>query len=443
MRIALVNTNRIRPAVAPIGLDYVAEALDASGHQSQILDLCWADDPQAAIAAFFSREDVDLVGITLRNTDDCDFGARRSFVGELVETVHTIREHTGAKIVLGGAGFSVMPEPVLDACGADFGVWADGEFSFPELANRLEQKRPWHDIPSLIWHDQGVWRRNPPSVFSLANLPRMSRAWIDNRRYLEEGEPVGIETKRGCPCECIYCADPIAKGKQTRPRAPQAVVEEIETLMEQDIAHLQTCDSEFNLPEWHALEICQEIIGRNIGHKIRWQAMCSPSPFSAQLAQLMRRAGCVGVNLGVDNGDEGMLKRLKRGFAPQDILNAVDCCKQEGIEVMVDLLIGGPGETRETIASTLELMKRAQPDKVNVALGIRIYPGTELARQVERGPLAAGVIGGPDPDQPLFFVEPEVAPFASEMLDAFVSDTYERKVRMRRATHQALLRGLR
>ena len=145
----------------------------------------------------------------------------------------------------------------------------------------------------------------------------------------------------------------------------------------------------------------------------------------------------------MDSGDEGMLKRLKRGFGPEDILNAVDCCRKEGIEVMVDLLIGGPGETRETIASTLELMKRAQPDKVNVALGIRIYPGTELARLVERGPLAAGVIGGPDPDQPLFFVEPEVAPFASEMLDTFVSDAYERKVRMRRAAHQALLRGLR
>jgi hypothetical protein len=55
MRVALINTNRIRPPIGPIGLEYVAEALDAAGHSVALLDLCWEKHPHAAIAAFFRR----------------------------------------------------------------------------------------------------------------------------------------------------------------------------------------------------------------------------------------------------------------------------------------------------------------------------------------------------------------------------------------------------
>ncbi|MDX9753332.1 MAG: cobalamin B12-binding domain-containing protein, partial [bacterium] len=109
MRIALINTNRIQPPIAPIGLDYVAEALDAAGHEVHMLDLCWEPSWQDAIPRFFSTADFDLIGVTLRNTDDCFAASQHNFLHEFQQMVVTLRKASHAPIIVGGAGFSVMP----------------------------------------------------------------------------------------------------------------------------------------------------------------------------------------------------------------------------------------------------------------------------------------------------------------------------------------------
>ena len=170
MDVALINTNRIKPPIAPIGLDYVAEALHAAGHGVRVLDLCWVEDVPAAIAGFFAHADDGLVGVTLRNTDDCAYTSRESFLSPFAEMAGQVRQHTEAPIVVGGVGFSVMPELVLahveqraqgsvDARApgsVDAGVWGEGEFAFPRLAACLENggsttSSAWRDIPNLIW----------------------------------------------------------------------------------------------------------------------------------------------------------------------------------------------------------------------------------------------------------------------------------------------------
>jgi hypothetical protein len=185
LRVALVNTNRITPPVAPIGLDYVAEALCAAGHEADILDLCWEERWEPAIARFLGSGEYGLIGVTVRNTDDCSFATRESFLPTLSSMVECIRKHTGAPIVLGGVGFSI------------------GEFSLAELSGRLESNRPWNDLPGLVVRRDGKWRRNPGSARTLTDLPPMSRSFLDNRRYFREGGQAGIETKRGCPRRCI------------------------------------------------------------------------------------------------------------------------------------------------------------------------------------------------------------------------------------------------
>lgn len=422
MRVALINTNQIKPPIAPIGLDYVAEALGVAGHHVSVLDLCWADDWSAAVANFFDKKDFSLIGITLRNTDDCSFTSRQSFLSEFAAMVNTIRKHTDGLIVLGGVGFSIMPEGVLECCQANAGLWGDGEVGFVQLAQRIESKQEWHDVPGLIWPHESGWHHNPRSAPTLTELPPMSRRWLDNSRYFREGGQAGIETKRGCSGHCIYCADPLAKGKQIRTRPPKDVIHEMESLLEQGIDHIHTCDSEFNLPRWHASEVCKEMFLHNLDDKVHWYAYCSPASFSVELAQEMHRAGCVGINFGVDNGDEQMLRRLRRDFGPNEILNAAQSCKNVGIAVMFDLLLGSPGETRDSIIATIDLMRRAAPDRVGVTVGVRVYPKTKLVDMVSRDKLRAGLMGERDESEPLFFLEPAVAGFAFELLDKLVGN---------------------
>ena len=152
-----------------------------------------------------------------------------------------------------------------------------------------------------------------------------------------------------------------------RLRPPAAIVHEIEQLAEQGIDVLHTCDSEFNLPEQHALEICREIVRRGLGDRIRWYAYCSPAPFSQELARAMRKAGCAGIDFGADHGDDAMLKRLRRDFRPADIHNAARRAKDEGMAVMLDLLLGSPGETKESIEQTIQVFNI---ESLNVQLSL-------------------------------------------------------------------------
>ncbi len=422
MRVALVNTNRIRPPIGPIGLEYVAESTHRAGHEMVVLDLAWEPDGLEAVDRFFAKQEVNLVGLTLRNSDDCAFTSRESFLAPFAEMVHRVRRGTDAPIAVGGVGFSVMPEKVLEMTGADVGVWGEGELTFPALCRRIEQGEDYTDLPNLVMQREGEWLRTPPAFGDLTQLPQMGRRWFDNRRYFDEGGQAGIETKRGCPQACTYCADPVAKGNRSRRRPPAAVVDELEALLSQGIDHFHTCDPEFNVPEPHGRAVCEEIIRRKLGGRIRWYAYCTPMPFSKETARLMAEAGCAGINFGADHADEGMLRRLKRAHTPEDIIHVSRWCKEQDIAVMFDLLIGAPGETEESIRRTIEVIKRSDADRAGVALGIRIWPGTELAADLLEGTPAPGLIGGRDPTEPLYYLAPEIADTAALLIDELVAD---------------------
>jgi radical SAM superfamily enzyme YgiQ (UPF0313 family) len=429
MNVALINTNRIHPPIAPIGLDYVAEALHAAGHNVSLLDLCWAEDVHRAIRGFFAGASFDLVGMTLRNTDDCAFTSRASFVDPFAALAKEVRRHTDARLVLGGVGFSVMPELVLGYLERehdlvfDAGIWGEGEYALVELLARLEQDREWRDTPGLVCRrEDGVWWRSPPEVPSLDELPPMTRRWVENARYFRWGGQAGIETKRGCSGACIYCADPLSKGARMRVRPPAAVVDELECLLAQDIDHIHTCDSEFNLPGQHVLDICAEIVRRGLESKLRWYAYCAPVPFNEEMAQAMAAAGCVGINFGADHGVAEMLRRLGRAYGPEDVVRATRLCHESGIVVMLDMLLGSPGETRESLLTAIECMQRAAPERVGISMGLRVYPGTPLEGQVAAASGSPGLSGGDEPAEPRFYLEPAVADYCFSLLDNLIGD---------------------
>jgi radical SAM superfamily enzyme YgiQ (UPF0313 family) len=291
MNIALVNSNRIKPAIAPIGIDYIGEALDTAGYAPEILDLQWEMDVKAAIGQFFKKKSYGLVGISIRNTDDCAFTSRQSFVNDYRNIIEIIREYTDATIVLGGIGFSTMPDKLMNILQADVGICGDGEFILPRLLHSLEYNDDWQELPNLIMNKNGKIIKNDLVRYSLNKLPLMRRNWIDNVRYFKEGGQAGFETKRGCTGKCIYCVEPHAKGDGIRTRKPETIVYELRKLLDMDIDYFHTCDSEFNLPIEHAKGGCREIIQSGSGDKIHWCAYCSPVPVSDECAVLIAGQG--------------------------------------------------------------------------------------------------------------------------------------------------------
>jgi tryptophan 2-C-methyltransferase len=409
--VLLLNTNRIKPPIAPIALDYIGAALRAEGHEVRLLDLCWEDDVAVATARAFADGRPDLVAMTFRNTDDCYFASGRAFVDILRDDVALIRRHYDGPIAVGGGGFSTMPIPLLEYCGADYGVCGDGEPAIVALLRALDEAMPRRDVPGLVHREGGQWRANAPYFADCGLHIVPPRDIVDNRRYFVEGGQAGIETKRGCTSGCIYCADPVIKGRTARWRPPDHVVHEMQNLLAQGIDTYHFCDSEFNLPPDHAEAVCRAIIASGLGSRIHWYTYASPTAFTTELAGLMQRAGCLGVNFGVDSGSDRMLAALGRSFTRKSVVETALICRSVGLVFMYDLLLGGPGETPATVAETVRLMMDINPDRVGVSLGVRIYPGTPLAARVAS--LAfdpSSIVGDPTTIAPAFFMSPELGP---------------------------------
>lgn len=430
MNILLVNTNFMKPAVAPIGLDYVSDILIESGHDLRLLDLCWSSDIEGDTAAALNGYEPDLIGVTVRNTDDCYFSGGAFFLPEIKNVVDQIRKRSDAPIVMGGVGYSVFPVPVMEFCGADYGVAGEGELGFKMLADALTGKMPIDQVPNLLHRNSGRIVQNPMRHIDLASeLPPRKRSLIDNARYFREGGQAGIETKRGCDMPCIYCADPVSKGRHVRLRPPKMVVNEIKALYAQGIDHLHTCDCEFNIPLEHAKDVCREIINAGMGDKIRWYAYCSPAPFDAEAAELFKWAGCAGIDFGADSSDPAMLKRLGRHYSPDDLARTAVLCHQNKIAFMYDLLLGGPGDTRESITRTIEFMRKIDADCVGVSMGVRIYDGTAMADWVRsQGDIALNpdVYGAKTDNgsllRPVFYISPEIGEGIVRYLYELVGD---------------------
>jgi radical SAM superfamily enzyme YgiQ (UPF0313 family) len=379
--LTLLNSNRMVPPIGPVGLDYVAGAARAAGIETALVDLNLADDPDAAMRGHFAAHRPRLVGLSFRNVDDCFWPSAEWFVPRLAETVAAVRRLTDSPIVLGGVGYSIFPGRILEATGADFGVRGDGEEAVVALYTALDAGRPLDGVPGLLWHEDGRLRANPPAWPTRLAVPS-ARDFLDNAAYFRRGGQGGVETKRGCPRPCAYCADPIAKGLEARLRDPAAVADEFEALAAQGVDVLHLCDSEFNIPREHALAVCGELVRRRLGERVRWYAYLAVVPFDPDLAEGMRRAGCAGINFTGDSASPEMLRRYRQPHRREDIAQAVRLCGERGMAVMVDLLLGGPGETPETVAETAAFLKRAGPDCVGAALGLRVYPGTAMERAV-------------------------------------------------------------
>lgn len=409
--VTLINANRMRPPIAPIGLDYVAGALRQAGIEVELLDLCLAEDPAKALQSHFAARQPEVVGISFRNIDDCFWPGEVWFVPELAELVATVRDLTRAPIVLGGVGFSIFPEAIVARSGADFGIYGDGEQAIVALVTQLRAKGDFHHVPGLICRDV-TDRTSPPAWPVQLDIPTR-RDVVDNAAYFRLGGQIGVETRRGCDRSCIYCADPLAKGSRVRRRDPAAVADEFESLLAQGVDVFHLCDSEFNLPAEHARDVCDELIRRRLGERVRWYAYLAVLPFDGNLAQRMRRAGCVGINFTSDSASPAMLAEYRQPHGPDDLAAAVRHCREARIAVMLDLLLGGPGETPHSVAETIGWVRRIEPDCAGVALGIRLYPGTVLLRRLlSEGKLASlpGIrrrYSGPiDLLRPTFYLSP-------------------------------------
>lgn len=366
MRIAFVAANReqLPDPVIPLGLLQILESTSAE-HGRDLLDLCFEDQPEAALAAFIDDVRPHLVAISLRNLHDNDYGPPTANVERYRRLVEVVRGTTDAPIVLGGGGYSLMPRRLLEALGADYGIAGEGEQTFASLVSVLADGGNDSDLDRIggLHRRVGKLARSPPGpapLVDLASLPFADRRRVDRRHY----ERCGIEsvqTRRGCPMRCSYCTYPRIEGGTARLRPPALVADELAHIREAAPAanHFFIVDSVFNLPASHAIRVCDAIRERGIG--LPWTCYVNPADFGPQLAERMVAAGCVGAEIGSDSGVDSVLCRLRKGFGTTHIRRTGRVARAAGLLDCHTFLLGTPGETLDEVERTLDLIGELDP----------------------------------------------------------------------------------
>jgi len=129
--------------------------------------------------------------------------------------------------------------------------------------------------------------------------------------------------------------------------------------------------------DW-AGSICDEILAR--GMRVRWHGIINPLYVTRRLVRQMKKAGCMEVSLGFESGSDRMLRCLGKGFCVPDVRRSSRLLKEFEIRQTGLLLLGAPGEDRASVGASFALAETLQPEAKKVAVGVRVYPGTPLAK---------------------------------------------------------------
>lgn len=371
------NPTRFPFPIYPIGLGYVARACSEAGHEVLQLDI-QLDGPEKLLDAV-GKAGAGVVGLSIRNTDNCDSVNYASNVDYYADLVRLIRTVTDAPLVLGGSGFSLYPEALLRRTGADYGIAGEGETAFVEFLADLDAGR----MPP---RGRLVQARQSGRLAAFG-APERPQRLVDH--YLQFGGLMSVQTKRGCPYACGYCAYPFLEGPAFRFRDVDEVVEECRDLVGRGKTDfIYFTDSVFNDPQGHFLRIAEGFVRG--GLKCKWTGFFRPQrSWRREDVALLKRSGLDCVEWGTDAATDATLAGLGKEFVWDDVLESNAMFADQDIANGHFVIFGGPGETDATVAEGLANLNGLRSSVIFAFLGIRIIPGTEIWRTAR----AEGLIG--------------------------------------------------
>lgn len=367
MKIAFVSGNRetLPDPVVPLGLLYIMASVPDE-HEKKLIDLCFADDPTDELRAALAAFQPDLIALSLRNIQNADYSNISDNLEYYAALIDAARLVSRAPVVVGGAGFSVMPGKLMERLGADYGIAGEGEEAFPALLRALNTPTRQDDalavIGGLHWYRDArlVANSRQATFLDMNALPAPDRSQVD-RRYYSLGGIESVQTTRGCPLRCDYCTYPLIEGRVSRVRDPVAIVDEMFKAVDQhpDINHFFIVDSVFNLPRTHAKNVCRQLIRRE--WTIPWTCYANPLGFDREFAELSVAAGCAGMEIGSDSGTDATLLRLNKGFTTTDIRRLHELCAAAGLRDCHTFILGTERETLDDVRQTIEFAIELDP----------------------------------------------------------------------------------
>ena len=370
MKILLIssNTSSSPYPVYPLGCSVIASVLADAGHDVKIFDFLATKEDYDALECEIRNFNPEIAGISIRNIDNVNILEEQSFLSapkKITTVLHQLIP--GIPVILGGSGFSIMPEEILNFTGADYGVSGEGEVAVIELVQNLaEGNKPAEKIfksDTLL---------NGAGIYGATYFSHLTEF------YKGSGSIMPLQTKRGCVNNCLYCTYPFLEGRELRCRNPKSVVEDMKKLKEQfDVDCIFFTDSVFNDFQGEYLKVVKAIEKSNLN--IPWTAFFQPDPkLDKDTVKRMIDSGLHSVELGPDATSDTTLKGIGKKFNFNDVIRCNELFASEQIAVANYFMMGGPKETQETAKEGVENIKALDMSVSFVFLGIRILPGTPI-----------------------------------------------------------------
>jgi radical SAM superfamily enzyme YgiQ (UPF0313 family) len=338
-------------------------------------------------------------------------------LGQVKDVIISCRSFTDAPIVLGGSGYSMFPESALDYLGADMGIQGEGEVAFPALLDKIHRNHDLSDTPGLYLPGRGLQAKRVYAK-NLDGFPfPEDHLWSSSPITRDADFLLPFQTRRGCPMNCSYCSTSTIEGEILRKRAPALVVKEIARHAEKGFDRFFFVDNTFNLPPSYATELCQQLAAAELD--ITWRCILYPWQIDERLVRLMVKAGCREVSLGFESGCQPILQSMNKKYNSQEVRQISQILGDHGIHRMGFLLLGGPGETKESAEESLQFADSLDLEVVKVTTGIRIYPHSAL----ERIAVAEGVISEDDDLlQPRFYLAEGLEDWLPETVHSWLAE---------------------
>jgi len=361
----------------PLGVLYVAGAVEQAGrHEVSVVDAPAEGLDEQALELRLRAEQPDVVGI-------------QAITFTILDAVQAAgaakRACPGTTVVMGGPHVNLYPEETLELPDVDFVLLGEGEGNINEFLDAIGGSGEMRAVPGVVFRGtDGAAVYGPPNALidDLDSLPLPARGLIDNTRYSSVlGKSKFLTTimsSRGCPARCIFCDRPHL-GKRFRARSAGSVVREMTECVERfGIDEFFFYDDTFTIDRQRVFDICEAV--RRAGLKAFWDIRARVSNVDREVLTALRDAGCVRIHLGIESGNEKILKTIRKGVNLDKAREVFTICRELGIESLAYFMFGFPGEGHPEIRDTMEYALSIQCDYVHVAVTTP-FPGTELYRR--------------------------------------------------------------
>ncbi|MCL0078845.1 B12-binding domain-containing radical SAM protein [Dehalococcoidia bacterium] len=362
----------------PFFLAYATAVLERGGHEVKLIDaipLAMTEDE------FIKQVDSFKPNLLVVETSTPTYARDTNLVKK-------IRDSLEVRTALCGAHVTALPEEALQNSFIDFVLMGEYEETLLELVSRLDDPRAYPKINGIAFKESGEIKINPrrPLIKNLDWLPYP--AWdqlpIDkyDDSFTKHKPNFQMLASRGCPFRCTFCLEPyVWFGPSFRAHSPRRVVDEMEYVMAKyQPKQIYFDDSTFTVGENRILKLCEEIKSRGID--IPWSCLGSVNTVSKRMLIAMKEAGCEGIKLGIESGSNEMLRQMKKPFNTEQVKKAFQWCHEIGIRTHGTIIIGMPGETKQTIRASIDLASKLKLDSIQFSLAIP-FPGTAFFEQAK------------------------------------------------------------